>query len=138
MTNEEIEKALTDRAYQVSYVNGDMNKGYFIKSKDKLSQETLSYIDRLKEACNSAIQSFTRMETLYKVKCTELECAKDQTRKETAEKILTALCEPLDVWTETEDSEKSKQRKIGGLLFVKKANERIKEIAKRYGVEVDE
>lgn len=57
-------------------------------------------------------------------------------KKQVAKEILTALCEPMDVWTETEDLEKSEQRKIGGLLFVNKANERIKELAKKYEVEV--
>lgn len=73
MTNEEIEKALKDRAYEISY--GDHNDKWIVP-KDKLSQETLAYIARLKEACESAIQSFTRMETLYKLKCNELENAK--------------------------------------------------------------
>lgn len=85
MTDEEIEKALKDRAYEISY--GDHNDKWIVP-KDKLSQETLEYINRLKEACESAIQSFTRMETLYKVKCTELECAKEQIRKNMAKEIL--------------------------------------------------
>lgn len=75
MTDEQIEQALKNRAYEISY--GDHNDKWIIP-KDRLSQETLSYIERLKDACNSAIRSFTRMETLYKVKCTELETAKKQ------------------------------------------------------------
>ncbi len=57
-------------------------------------------------------------------------------KSETALAVLTALCEPMDVWTETDDPEQSRQRKIGGLLFVEKSNERIAKIAKSYGVEI--
>lgn len=57
-------------------------------------------------------------------------------KKKTALSVLTAMCEPMEVWTETDDPEQSKQRKIGGLLFVEKSNERIQEIAKKYGVEI--
>ena len=91
MTDEEIEKALKDRAYQISYSDDDRSKGLYIAPKDKLSQETLAYIERLKEACQSAIQSYTRMETLYKVKCTELDCAKEQVRKDTAKEIFQTI-----------------------------------------------
>lgn len=87
MTDVEIEKALKDRAYQVSYTDGDMRKGYIITPKDKLSQEALAYIDRLKETCQSAIESFTRMETLYKVKCTELEYVRDKVIDKIAEEL---------------------------------------------------
>ena len=58
-------------------------------------------------------------------------------KSETALAVLTAMCEPMEVWTETEDPEQSRQRKIGGLLFVEKSNERIQEIAKSYGIEIN-
>ncbi len=64
MTDEEIEKALYD-ADDIA-VNEDVD-----------CCDVLEYINRLKEACQSAIESFTRMETLYKVKCTELDCKQD-------------------------------------------------------------
>lgn len=84
MTDEQIEQALKNRAYEISY--GDHNDKWIIP-KDRLSQETLSYIDRLKEACNSAVRSFTRMETLYKLKCNELETAKSKAKIEALEQL---------------------------------------------------
>lgn len=88
MTDEEVEKALNDKAYEINYGN---KNDIWIIPKDKLSQEALAYIDRLKEACQSAIQSFTRMETLYKVKCTEIECVEEKIRKQTAKEIIGML-----------------------------------------------
>lgn len=78
MTDEEIEKALYE-ADDIA-INDDVD-----------CCDVLEYINRLKEACQSAIESFTQMETLYKVKCTELDCKQDQIRKETAKEILTDL-----------------------------------------------
>ncbi len=69
------------------YVNNDRRKDIIITPQDKLAQETLAYIDRLKEACNEAIRSFTRMETLYKLKCDELKTVKAKTVREFAEKL---------------------------------------------------
>lgn len=83
MTDEQIEQALKNRAYEISY--GDHNDKWIIP-KDRLSQETLSYIDRLKETGNSAVRSFTRMETLYKLKCNELETA-EANKREFAEEL---------------------------------------------------
>lgn len=127
MTDEGIEKALKDRAYQISYADGDMSKGLFIIPKDKLSQETLAYIERLKEACQSAIQSFTRMETLYKVKCNELEFVAEKTKKCVAKEILQHFmslptCQHPTIAT-------------GHFTFGK---DYIRNLAKEYGVEVDD
>lgn len=70
MTDEEIEFAL--KQYATGGGRNVMNMDW---------AATLDYINRLKEACQSAIQSFTRMETLYKLKCNELENAKAENEK---------------------------------------------------------
>lgn len=85
--DEQIEQKLKNRAYEVSYVNNDRRKDIIITPQDKLAQEALAYIDRLKEACNEAIRSFTRMETLYKLKCDELKTVKAKTVREFTEKV---------------------------------------------------
>lgn len=125
MTDEQIEKALKDRAYQISYADGDMSKGLLITPKDKLSQEALAYIERLKEACQSAIQSYMRMETLYKVKCTELECVAEKSKKEIAKEILEELFSAREF-------ESLYDRDTNGYIRLKE----IIELAKKYGVEV--
>lgn len=79
-----MQSQLKERAYEVTY--GDKNDRWIIP-KDKLSQEALAYIDRLKEACNSAVRSFTRMETLYRLKCNELEMEKQQAVREFVEEL---------------------------------------------------
>lgn len=45
-------------------------------------------IERLKTALDEAVRSFTRMETLYKVKCNAFEAAQEATRRGTAKEIL--------------------------------------------------
>lgn len=126
MTDEEIEKVLKDRSYEISY--GDHNDKWIVP-KDKLSQETLEYINHLKEACESAIQSFTRMETLYKVKCTELECAKEQIRKDTTKEILQAISECRTVLSDV------RGKRYNRYELDQKDFENI---ADRFGVEVDD
>lgn len=44
-------------------------------------------IERLRESGKEAISCFTRMESLYKIKCKELEVAKSEAIKEFAERL---------------------------------------------------
>lgn len=153
MTDEEIEKALECCQWAVKACKEcplDSNT----PCMTNLHTATLAYMRRLKEENKRLKENY---DNLYDFKrkledeLTERGFAeyyhgdfrilsdeeKEQIRKETAKEILQALCEPMEVWTETEDSEKSLQRKIGGLLFVEKTNERIKVLAEKYGVEVE-
>ena len=50
-------------------------------------EEALAEIERLQKAGKEAVSCFTRMETLYKIKCKELEIAKSEAIKEFAEKF---------------------------------------------------
>lgn len=47
--------------------------------------------ERLRTAAESAVNSATKMETLYKVKCNELEVAEKCVSKKTAKEILTHI-----------------------------------------------
>lgn len=89
-------------------------------------------INRLKAAVNSVVESFTRMETLYKIKCTELECAEEKVRKETAKEVFEAV-RPLLIM---------KNKKYGDDPMMVAANEwfnkKVKEIFEPFGVEVGE
>ena len=44
-----------------------------IKSIKKLTTEQVAESEKLKQSCAEAVNSFIRLETLYKVKCQELE-----------------------------------------------------------------
>ncbi len=44
-------------------------------------------IERLQESGKEAVSCFTRMESLYKIKCKELEVAKSETIKEFADRL---------------------------------------------------
>jgi predicted RNase H-like nuclease (RuvC/YqgF family) len=60
-----------------------------MESKAK-AVELQKQVDELTEAGNEAVRSFTRMETLYKVKCKELEISEEKARqavKDTAKKF---------------------------------------------------
>ena len=55
----------------------ELNAKYYNEAKDlrRENAEHKAEIERLTEAGNEAVRSFTRMETLYKIKCQELEIA---------------------------------------------------------------
>lgn len=52
-------------------------------------------INRLNKACKTAIESYTRMETLYKIKCNELEYSINKAENDTAKNILQYLYERI-------------------------------------------
>ena len=52
-------------------------------------------IERLTKAGKEAVNCFTRMETLYKIKCKELEIAKSEAIKEFAERFKDIIKEPF-------------------------------------------
>ncbi len=82
------------------------------RKADEVRKESAGEIERLKAALDDAIHSFTRMETLYKIKCFNSET-------ETAKKIFTEWYH--DVKAMGEDAEYIKEKAW-----------------KEYGVEVDE
>ena len=51
------------------------------------SRKASAEIERLQKAGNEAVNCFNRMETLYKIKCKELETAKTEAIKEFAERL---------------------------------------------------
>lgn len=58
-----------------------------IKRIKEMTNEQEVESEKLKNSIAEAVNSFVRLETLYKIKCKELEIAEEKTRKETAEKI---------------------------------------------------
>lgn len=80
MTDEQIEKAL-------KIAIGDLS--------NCAQQQIIDYINRLKANLESSLQSFTKMETLYKVKCKELKIAEErlQANLEDAYKHNTEECD---------------------------------------------
>ena len=66
-------------------------KGYCKRKLCPPAQEIINRkdeeIERLTEAGKEAVSCFTRMETLYKIKCKELEIAKTEAIKEFAERL---------------------------------------------------
>lgn len=66
----------------------------FIHRLQEKNAKQKAEIERLTEAGNEAVRSFTRMETLYKVKCKELEISEEKARqavKDTAKEIFSRL-----------------------------------------------
>ena len=88
-------------------------------------------IEELKSALNDAIRSFTRMGTLYKLKCNELDVEKEKTKKETAKEILQVLFD--NHFEKVNDYE---NRRVG--YSVHDFYCEIKRLANEYGIEVDE
>lgn len=70
------------------------------------------------------------METLYKVKCNELEVAEEQIRKKTAKEILQELDSRLWDGIDTNSD-------IGGAEHNQTIRSLIKFVKKKYGVEID-
>lgn len=52
-----------------------------------LMRERYEELEKAVDSVQVAVSSFTRLETIYKIKCKELELAEEKARKETAEKI---------------------------------------------------
>lgn len=81
--------------YVLSYINRLKTENDNLTVENEVLKRDVQNLERTLEEANesikSAVQSFTRMETLYKVKCTELECAEERVRKETAKEILQRL-----------------------------------------------
>ena len=90
MTDNEIIKALESlldkmRAYESEQAS--IGKG-LVKDIISMYSRQKAEIERLTEAGKEAVSCFTRMETLYKIKCKELEVAKAEARKEFAERLI--------------------------------------------------
>ena len=62
-----------------------------IDSLEKLAYVQQAEIERLQKAGEEAVSCFTRMESLYKIKCKELEVAKSEAIKEFADKYEKAV-----------------------------------------------
>jgi len=102
MTDSEIIKALEccsmgsypacrDCPYHDDYVNrGCINKRN-ADIKDLIKRQKTE-IEKLQETGKEAVNCFTRMESLYKIKCKELEVAKSEAIKEFAEKVDYLAC----------------------------------------------
>lgn len=100
MTDEQIIKALEccatddgDDCFKCPYDNMVYNPGNGgcanrcrEDALDLISRQKAE-IERLQKAGNEAVSCFTRMESLYKIKCKELEVAKSETIKEFAERL---------------------------------------------------
>ena len=56
-----------------------------------LTGEEYEKLNNAVDSVQVAVSSFTRLETLYKIKCKELELAEEKTRKETAEKFANSI-----------------------------------------------
>lgn len=83
MTDEEIEKALKACSESIIVTCGvDCPNKVQGGCRTHLTADALAYINRLKANLESAVRSFTRMETLYKVKCKELEVADELKRRQ--------------------------------------------------------
>lgn len=97
------------------------------KAKEKELQEKLviykgmidhqkAEIERLQKAGEEAVSCFTRMESLYKIKCKELEVAKTEAIKEFAEKFkekagsIVTSCQGYEIY-------KTKQYQISAINF---------------------
>ena len=52
-----------------------------------LTRERYEELEKAVDSVQVAVSSFTRLETIYKIKCKELELAEEKARKETAEKF---------------------------------------------------
>lgn len=80
LTDEQIEKALSCCQWALKNCKEcplDPQTPCFTN----LHLATLKYIERLKGATESAVQSFTRLDTLYKIKCKEIEDGKVEPKK---------------------------------------------------------
>ena len=65
----------------------DKKNERIIELNNKLIKTQSAEIERLQEAGKEAVSCFTRMESLYKIKCKELEVAKSEAIKEFAERL---------------------------------------------------
>ena len=65
---------------------GDCKKDIFRKTLDLINRQKAE-IERLQKAGEEAVSCFTRMESLYKIKCKELEVIKIEAIKEFAERF---------------------------------------------------
>ena len=63
------------------------NDGTLTKLTLDLINRQKAEIERLQESGKEAVSCFTRMESLYKIKCKELEVAKSEAIKEFAERL---------------------------------------------------
>lgn len=81
------------------------NAGYRKIPEDAvvLTRERHEELEKAVDSVQVAVSSFTRLETLYKIKCKELELAEEKARKETAEKFKERLKEKG--WRDGYDSE---------------------------------
>lgn len=75
--NKDVENFLKVAEYQQGLT---MKKSFEIK-------DLKAEIERLEKAGEEAVSCFTRMETLYKIKCKELEVAKTEVIKQFAERL---------------------------------------------------
>lgn len=92
LTDEQIEKALSCCQWALKNCKEcplDPQKPCFTN----LHLATTKYIERLKDAIESAVQSFTKLDSLYKIKCAELECAEEKAQRKTAISIMQIIME---------------------------------------------
>ena len=111
--------------------NNDIKKE--INDIKKLVSEQVDESEKLKENVKVAVNSFIRLETLYKIKCKELEMAKEQlaqSRKETAREIL----DTIKFLVEERNGADIEDLSVDGTIL----EEVLDELAKQYGVEVEE
>ena len=66
------------------------------ENKVVLTREEYEELEKAVDSVQVAVSSFTRLETLYKIKCKELELAEEKVSEETAEKFAEMLFDFLD------------------------------------------
>ena len=81
---ESLYKKLLDVRYDLKITTKEFRA---LNSVNALVNRQKAEIERLQKAGEEAVSCFNRMETLYKIKCKELEIAKSEARKEIVDKI---------------------------------------------------
>lgn len=77
----------------------DKKNERIIELADKTIKAQSAEIERLQKAGEEAVSCFTRMESLYKIKCKELEVAKSEAIKEFAERYENLIIKQFNVVT---------------------------------------
>ena len=73
----------------------EVNRAITMREKTlQITEKQSAEIESLQKAGKEAVSCFTRMETLYKIKCKELEIAKSEAIKEFESKVLDLF--PID------------------------------------------
>ncbi len=103
---------LLEKDVQTAKAENEKNER-IIELDNKLIKTQSAEIERLQKAGEEAVSCFTRMESLYKIKCKELEVAKSEAIKEFEDELIKVLKDALyglDIKQKTISREEMRKR----------------------------